>query len=70
MNKLILLSIVLGGYIFAGIQGESVNSGNLSSVDAKEYSWVEGSDDNFKADAGRRRGKGMRGRRRGGSGLR
>ena len=68
MNKLILFLVVFGGFIFAGIQGESDNSGNLSS--AEKYSWVDSSDDNFKADAGRRRGKGMRGRRRGGSGLR
>ena len=68
MYKLILLSIAVGSYMFAGIHGETDNANNQSNVE--KYSWVAGSDDNFKADAGRRRGKGSRGRRRGGNGLR
>ena len=68
MNKLILLSVVMGSYMFAGIHSEADNSTNKSNVE--KYSWVaDSSDDNFKVE-GRRRGKGNRGRRRGGSGLR
>ena len=54
--------------MFAGIQDEAGLSQNQSN--AEEYSWIAGSDDDFKAEAGRRRGKGHRGRRRGGGGLR
>ena len=66
MNKLIILSVVVGSYLFAGSDGETDTS-KCQSNDSK-YSWVAG-DDAFKADAGRRRGKINRGRRRGGSGL-
>ena len=68
MNKLILLSVVMGSYMFAGIHGEADNSTNKSNVE--KYSWVESSDDNFKVEGRRRGGKGQRGRRRGGGGLR
>ena len=67
MNKLIILSVVVGGFMFAGIHGESDNSINKSNIE--KYSW-ESSSDEFKSEAGRRRGKGNRGRRRGGGGLR
>ena len=67
MNKIILLSIAVGSYMFAGIHGEADNSKNQSNM--AQYSWVEGSDDVAKTDASRRRGKGSKGRRRGGSGL-
>ena len=69
MKKLILLSIVLGSYMFASIHGESDNSLNQSNTE--KYSFVvDSSEDNFKADARKRGGKGNRGRRRGGGGLR
>ena len=70
MQKLILLSLFVGSYMFAGIHGDANNTKNQSSVE--KYSWVIGSsEDDFKADAGRRRGKKNRGdRRRGGGGLR
>tara|TARA_B100000315_G_C14058436_1_gene355080 strand:+ start:173 stop:379 length:207 start_codon:yes stop_codon:yes gene_type:complete len=68
MNKLLILSFVVGGFMFAGIQGEADNPSGQSNVE--EESWVAVSDDNLKADAGRRRGKGHRGRRKGGNGLR
>ena len=67
MNKLIFLSVVVGGLIYAGMHGQADNLQTQSNVE--KYSWVAG-DDDFQADAGRRRGKGHRGRRRGGSGLR
>ena len=70
MQKLILLSVFVGSYMFAGIHGDANNSKNQSNTE--KYSWVIGSsEDNFKAEAGRRRGKKNRGdRRRGGGGLR
>ena len=69
MNKLILLSIVLVSYIFAGIHGEADNS--LSQYNTDKYSFVvDSSEDNFKSEARKRGGKGNRGRRRGGGGLR
>ena len=55
--------------MFGGTYGEAENNDNQSNVG--KYSWVaDTSDDNLKADATRRRGKGMRSRRRGGGGLR
>lgn len=69
MNKLILLSVAVGSYLFAGVHGETDYSKNQSNTE--KYNWVDSSnDDALKADASRRRGKGHRGRRRGGSGLR
>ena len=66
MKKLIILSIIVGGYMFAGIQGDTDYSNNMN---VEKYFWIEG-DDNLKAEAGRRRGKHGRGKRRGGGGLR
>ena len=69
MIKLILLSIVIGSYMFAGIHGEADNS--LSQSNTEKYSFAaNSSEDNFKAEARRRGGKGNRGRRIGGGGLR
>ena len=69
MNKLILLSIVIVSFMFAGIHGEADNS--LSQSNTEKYSFAaDSSEDNFKAEARKRGGKGNRGRRRGGGGLR
>ena len=70
MKKLILLSIVVGSFIYAGNQGNLESTINQDSAN-KQYNWSENtSDDDFKLEAGRRRGKGSRGDRfRGGSGL-
>jgi len=69
MKKIFLLSVVLGSYMLADNQDEVKNSSIQSN--ANEYSWViDSSDDSFTADARNRRGKGQRGRRRGGGGLR
>ena len=68
MKKIIILSVFSVSCMFAGIQDDVCNTNNS---DVQQYSWIEGmDDDNFKADAGRRRGKGGRGKRRGGGGLR
>ena len=69
MNKLIVLSIALGSFIFAGIHSEADNS--LSQSNTEKYSFAaDSSEDNFKAEARKRGGKGNRGRRKGGGGLR
>ena len=69
MKKLILLSVVVTSYMFAGIHGEIDDPTNQSNV--KQYNWaVDASDDDNKLEGRRRGGKGNRGRRRGGNGLR
>ena len=69
MSKLIVLSIVVGSFMFAGIHGEDDNAKNQPNTE--KYSWlVDSSDDMLKAEASRRRGKPNRNRRRGGGGLR
>ena len=72
MYKLILLVIVVGGFVFAGSLNITAKV-DVNSIPVKnQYLWVEDtSDDDYKVEAGRRRGKGGRGdRRRGGGGLR
>ena len=68
MYKLILLSILLTGFIFANNDNDcsTVKSNNKSNY------WLENTfDENFKTDARTRRGgKGQRGRKKGGRGLR
>ena len=71
MYKIILLSVIVGSYMFAGTQGETDNSINKSDSASEQYNWsVDSSDDDCKLEAGRRRGKGNRARKRGGGGLR
>ena len=69
MNKLIILTIAFGSFVFSGSWDNAPNSVEISDKNNNQYCLEEGSDD-FKVEAGRRRGKGNRGRRRGGSGLR
>ena len=55
--------------MFAGIHGEADNS--LSQSNTEKYCFVaDPIEDNFKAEARKRGGKGNRGRHRGGRGLR
>ena len=70
MNKIILLSVIVGNYMFAGIQEGNVNCSSKAKLE--QYSWsTDSSDEDLKIEAGRRRGKKNRGdRRRGGGGLR
>ena len=72
MYKLILLVIVVGGFVFAGSLNITAKIDVNSNLVKNQYLWVEDtSDDDYKVEAGRRRGKGGRGdRRRGGGGLR
>ena len=69
MKKLILLSVVLTSYMFAGIHGGIDDPTNQSNV--KQYNWAaDTTDDDNKLEGRRRGGKGNKGRRRGGNGLR
>ena len=68
MRTIIILSISVSSYLFAGTYGEPHNSNNIS--DGQKFYFADSSDDNFKVDGRRRGGKGNRGRRRGGNGLR
>ena len=69
MKKLILLSVVVTSYMFAGIHGEIDDPTNQSNV--KQYNWVADTiDDDNKLEGRRRGGKGNKGHRRGGNGLR
>ena len=68
MKKIILLSIVAGSFLFSETKGELENSSKQSRVD--QYSFILDSSEDIESEAGRRRGKGNRGRRRGGGGLR
>tara|TARA_Y100000590_G_scaffold468293_1_gene650543 strand:- start:3565 stop:3768 length:204 start_codon:yes stop_codon:yes gene_type:complete len=67
MYKLILLAVSTGTFLLANMNSEF--DASTKSSNTNDYYWEEGSD-NLQSDAGRRRGKGPRGRRRGGSGLR
>ena len=71
MYKFILLAITVGGFVFSGSWNNIVKSDETSNPVKNQYCWAEDtSSDDFKVEAGRRRGKGNKGRRRGGSGLR
>ena len=71
MYKLIILTITVGSFVFAGPWNNTAKSDEKSNPVKNQYCWAEDtSSDDFKVEAGRRRGKGQRGRRRGGSGLR
>ena len=71
MYKLFLLVVTIGGFVFAGSWGNASKSVEISDQNNNQYCFAEDtSSDDSKIEAGRRRGKGQRGRRRGGSGLR
>ena len=69
MYKLILLTVAVGGFVFSGSWNNTVKSDEKSKP-SNQYCWVEDTSDDYKAEAGRRRGKNNRGRRKGGNGLR
>ena len=70
MSKL-LLAVTIGGFIFAGSWDNAPKSVEASDQNDNQYSFSEDTSiDDFKVEAGRKRGKGNRGRRKGGSGLR
>ncbi len=69
MYKLIILTFFIGSFVFAGSWDKAPKSVETSDQNNNQYCFAEDtSSDDFKVE--RRRGKGKRGRRRGGSGLR
>ena len=71
MYKLFLLAVSIGGFVFAGSWNNTAKTVETSDQNNNQYYLAEDtSSDDFKVEAGRKRGKGNRGRRRGGSGLR
>ena len=71
MYKLFLLVVTIGGFVFAGSWDYAPRSVETSDQNNNQYYLAEDTtSDDFKVEAGRRRGKGQRSRRRGGSGLR
>ena len=72
MYKLFLIVFAIGGFIFAGSLNETIQIDENSNPVKNQYSWANDSSvDDYKVEAGRRRGKHNRGdRRRGGGGLR
>ena len=71
MYKLFLLAVTIGGFVFAGSLDNAPKSVEAFDQNNNQYCFAEDtSSDDSKIEAGRRRGKGQRGRRRGGGGLR
>ena len=71
MYKLFLLALSIGGFVFAGSWDNAPKSIETSDQNNNQYCFAEDtSSDDSKIEAGRRRGKGNKGRRRGGGGLR
>ena len=68
MHKLILLTISLGTFLLANMDSQIDDS--IYKTSNNKFGWEEGSNDDFTADARRRKGPKGRGHRRGGSGLR
>ena len=70
MYKLVILTITVGSFVFAGPWNNTAKSDEKSNPVKNQYCWAEDTSSDDLLEAGRRRGKGQRGRRRGGSGLR
>ena len=70
MYKLIILTITVGSFVFSGAWSNTTKSDKISNTSKIQYCWVEDTSGDDKIEAGRRRGKGKRVRRRGGNGLR
>ena len=69
MYKFIILAITVGGLIFAGTLDESLKIETKNDYKNQFCLSEDTSKDDYKIER-RRRGKGSKGRRRGGSGLR
>jgi len=69
MYKIILLALTVGGFVFSGSWNNTDEHVKTSDQNNNQYCFVEDTSSDFKVEA-RRRGKGHKGRRRGGSGLR
>ena len=70
MYKLFVLAVTIGGFVFAGSWDNAPKSIETSDQNNNQYCFAEDTSSDDKVEAGRRRGKGNKGRRRGGGGLR
>ena len=71
MHKLIILAITIGGFVFAGTWNNNTLAVEKSDPVKNQFCLAEDtSDDDNKLERKRRGGKGNKGRKRGGNGLR
>ena len=70
MYKLFVIAISVGGVILASSESNSVQSDNKSNSVKKQYCWAADTSEEDNKLERRKRGKGHKGRRRGGAGLR
>ena len=71
MHKLIILAITIGGFVFAGTWNNNTLAVEKSDPVKNQFCLAEDtSDDDNKLERRRRGGKGNKGRKRGGNGLR
>ena len=71
MYKILILGITVGGFLFADSWDNIPKTIEKSDAVKNPFCWAEDtSKDDFKLERRRRGGKGNKGRRRGGNGLR
>ena len=70
MHKLIILAITIGGFVFAGTWNNNTLAVEKSDPVKNQFCLAEDTSDDNKLERRRRGGKGNKGRRKGGNGLR
>ena len=70
MYKILILAITVGGFLFAGSWDNTSKSVEKSDSVKNQFCLAEDTDDDNKLERRRRGGKGNKGRKRGGNGLR
>ena len=70
MHKLIILAITIGGFVFAGTWNNNTLAVEKSDPVKNQFCLAEDTSDDNKLERRRRGGKGNKGRKKGGNGLR
>jgi len=70
MHKLVILAITIGGFVFAGTWNNNTLAVEKSDSVKNQFCLAEDTSDDNKLERRRRGGKGNKGRKRGGNGLR
>ena len=70
MHKLVILAITIGGFVFAGTWNNNTLAVEKSDPVKNQFCLAEDTSDDNKLERRRRGGKGNKGRRKGGNGLR
>ena len=70
MNKLIILAITIGGFVFAGTWNNNTLAVEKSDPVKNQFCLAEDTSDDNRLEGRRRGGKRNKGRRKGGNGLR